>query len=69
MFLHPTISRELARERQRDLLVQAHHDRLARQARQAKAHTRVAKLRPQPRQHLRRALRSAAALLRTAPQN
>jgi hypothetical protein len=74
MFLNPNTSRELARERQRDMLAQAAQDRLARQV---KSHGRAAKLgpqprprlRPQPRQQLRRALRAAAALLRLAPEN
>ena len=66
MFLNPTISRELARERQRDMLAQAHQGRLVQPAQAA---ARGAKLRPQPRQQLRRALRAAAALLSPAPQN
>jgi len=74
MFLNPNISRELAHERQRDMLAQADQDRLARQV---QSHDRVAKLgpqpqprlRPQPRLQLRRALRAAAALLRPAPEN
>ncbi len=66
MFLNPTISRELAHERQRDMLTQADQDRLARQV---QATARVADHGPQPRQQLRRALRAASTLLRPAPQN
>jgi hypothetical protein len=62
MFPNPHISLELARGRQRDLIAQAEQYRLARHVRAA---TAGAEHRPQPRQHLRRAVR---VILRTAPE-
>jgi hypothetical protein len=64
MFINPYISRELARERQRDMLAQARCQRLARRlhAGSGPAHPRE-----QPWQRLGRALRAAAGL-RAAPQ-
>ena len=62
MFSNPHISLELARDRQRDLLAQADQYRLVRHVRAA---TAGGDHRPQPRQHLRRAVR---VILRTAPE-
>lgn len=67
MFLNPNISRELARERQRDMLAQAEQDRLARQVQAAARAAAGSRPRPEPR--LRRALRAVAALLRPAPEH
>jgi len=64
MFMNPYINRELTRERQRDMLTQARHQRLARRPH---AESGTAQLREQPWQRLRRALRAAAGL-RAAPQ-
>ena len=64
MFMNPYISRELARERQRDLLTQAGHRRLARRLH---AGSGTVQLREQPWPRLRRAVRAAAGL-RAAPQ-
>jgi hypothetical protein len=64
MFIPPYISRELARERQRDMLAQA---RRQRPARRLHAESGTAQHREQPWQRLHRALRSAAGL-RAAPQ-
>ena len=62
MFLNPHTSLELTRERQRDMLAQAEQRRLVRLVR---ATTAGAEHRPQPRLHLRRAVR---VVLRTAPE-
>lgn len=62
MFSNPHISLELARGRQRDLLAQAEQYR---QVRHVRAATAGVEHRPQPRQHLRRAVR---VILRTAPE-
>lgn len=64
MFMHPYISKELARERQRDMQAHARHHRLIRLLR---AEPGTAQHREQPRRHLLRALR-AAALVRVTPQ-
>ena len=64
MFIHPSISRELARERQREMLAQARRQRLARRFH---AESGTAQHREQPWQRLHRALRAAAGL-RAAPQ-
>jgi hypothetical protein len=64
MFMHPYISRELARERQREMLAQAWCQRLGRPLH---AGSGTAQHREQPWQRLRRALRAAAGL-RAAPQ-
>jgi hypothetical protein len=55
MFIHPEISRELASDRQREMLAQARNRRLARPL----AAPRRARLRRQPMLSLRRALRAA----------
>lgn len=62
MFVNPYISRELARERQRDMLAHARHQRLVRQLR---AGSRTTRHREQPWQRLRRALRAATGLRAT----
>ena len=64
MFVHPYINRELARERQREMLAQARRQRLARRLH---AESGTAQHREQPWQRLHRALRAAAGL-RAAPQ-
>jgi hypothetical protein len=64
MFMNPYISRELARERQRDMLARARRQRLTRRLH---AESGTAQPREQPWQRLRRALRAAAGL-RAAPQ-
>jgi hypothetical protein len=64
MFMNPYISRELARERQRDMLTYARQQRLVRQMR---AESGAPQRREQPWQRLRHALRAAAGL-RAAPQ-
>ena len=64
MFMHPYISRELIRERQREMLAQAQCQHLARRL---YARSGTAQHREQPWQRLRRALRAAAGL-RAAPQ-
>ena len=64
MFMHPYISRELARERQLDMLAHARHQRLVRQLR---AGSGTPQRREQPWQRLRHVLRAAAGL-RAAPQ-
>lgn len=63
MFMHP-YSRELARERHREMLAQARCQRLARRLH---AESGTARHREQPWQRLRRVLRAAAGL-RAAPQ-
>ena len=55
MFIHPETSRELARDRQRDMLAQAQARRLTR----LPAESRVARPTWQPVRRLRRALRTA----------
>jgi hypothetical protein len=55
MFIHPEISRELARDRQRDMLAQAQARRLTR----LPAERRMARLNWQPVHRMRRALRTA----------
>ena len=64
MFMHPYIRRELARERQRDMVT--HAQRLY-AARRLHTESRTTRHREQPWQRLRRTLRSAAGL-RAAPQ-
>ena len=64
MLVHPYISRELARERQRDMLAHARHQRLVRELR---AGSGTPPRREQPWQRLRHALRAAAGL-HVAPQ-
>ena len=64
MFMHPYISGELARERQREMLAQARCQRLARRF---PAESGTAQHRELPWQRLRRALRAAGGL-RAAPQ-
>lgn len=64
MFMNPYISRELARERQREMLAQARCQRLARQLH---AESGTAQPLEQPWQRFRHALRVAAGL-RAAPQ-
>jgi hypothetical protein len=64
MFMNPYISRELARERQREMLAQARYQRLTRRLH---AGSETAQPREQPWQRLRRTLRAAAGL-RAAPQ-
>jgi hypothetical protein len=64
MFMNPYISRELARERQREMLAQARYQRLIRRLH---AGSGTAQPREQPWQRLRRAVRAAAGL-RAAPQ-
>jgi hypothetical protein len=64
MFMHPYISRELARERQRDMLTQARRQLLARRLH---AESGTARHHQQPMQRLRRALRVSVGL-RAAPQ-
>lgn len=64
MFMHPYIGRELARERQREMLAQARCQRLARPLH---AGSGIAQHCEQPWQRLRRVLRAAAGL-RAAPQ-
>jgi hypothetical protein len=63
MFVHPYISRELARERQREMLAQARRQRLAQRLHAESGTTRH---REQPWQRLRRALRAPSGL-RAAP--
>lgn len=55
MFINPEISRELARDRQRDMLAQAQARRLTR----LPAGSRVARLTWRPVRRLRRVLRTA----------
>ena len=64
MFVNPYISREFARERQREMLAQARCQRLARRLH---AGSGTAQRRELPWQRLRRALRAAAGL-HAAPQ-
>jgi hypothetical protein len=64
MFMNPYISRELVRERQRDMLTQARRQLLARRLH---AESGTAQYRQQPMHRLRRALRVSAGL-RAAPQ-
>jgi len=64
MFMNPYISRELARERQREMLARARCQRLTRQLH---AESRAAQPREQLWQRLRRTLRAVAGL-RAAPQ-
>lgn len=56
MFIHPEISRELARDRQRDMLAQARNRHLARRLARPPAGPRQARLHRQPMRSLRRAL-------------
>jgi hypothetical protein len=64
MLIHPSIGRELARERQREMLAQARCQCLARRFH---AESGTAQHREEPWPRLRRALRAAAGL-RAAPQ-
>jgi hypothetical protein len=64
MFMHPYISRELVRERHREMLAQAQCQRIARRLYTGSG---TAQHREQPWQRLRGALRTAAGL-RAAPQ-
>ena len=64
MFMNPYIGSQLAAERQRDMLAQAQHHRLARRRH---AETRAAQHREQSNRRLRRVLR-AAVRLRAAVQ-
>jgi hypothetical protein len=64
MFMHPYIRRELARERQRDMVT---HAQRLHAARRLHTESRTTRHREQPWQRLRRTLRSAAGL-RAAPQ-
>ena len=64
MFMNPYIGRELARERQRDMLTHARNQRLARQLR---TESGAPQRREQPWPRLRHALRAAAGL-RAVPQ-
>ena len=64
MFMNPYLSRELAHERQREMLTHAQHQRLAQRLH---AQPGTAQHRQQPSRRLRRVLR-AAARTSTAPQ-
>ena len=64
MFMNPYLSRELACERQREMLTHAQDQRLARRLH---AQPRTAQHRQQPGQRLRGVLR-AAARMSAAPQ-
>ncbi len=56
MYMHPWIGSELARERQRDLLAQAHQHRLVHELRE---HARASRRAERAERRLRRALRAA----------
>jgi hypothetical protein len=59
MYMHPYTASQVARERQRDMLAQADHHRLARQLRQ---HARASQDARATEHRLRRALRATLRL-------
>jgi hypothetical protein len=59
MFIHPYMSSQLARERQRDMLAQADQHRLARELRE---HARASRRVERAERRLRHALRAALRL-------
>jgi hypothetical protein len=63
MFIHPHLSGQLARDRQRDMLATARRQRLTRQLRAASRESRLAAA---PRHRPRTWVRNAAARLRPA---